>query len=356
MRCRIFSSNNIQKENTNMINVENDCDLFCTIMESMTEVENEAFQIQKEHLQVTYLGLKESNVEILTEGASDFLNRAAEFFKRLMEKIKGFFKKVLMYMSAYMGDFKKFLTTYKNELNKLDPEFEIRGYKYTIPSEAPVLDPLKQCVNNFNTELDSITTMKKAEIIQRKTDFISTENMDKLRGAILGISKPIEEDSFSETVRKTFRNGETDTIDITVDKSVLSNAIAMYETIEKQHKEVCKSRDELILLIDKLQNYFNKSASVVYRQGKQKIVMSKIEAGDKTVKTNGEIAIDNSNSKLMLINTYYNFKFVQSKEIGNITTLIAVEKANALKEQMKMTKDIIRKSLSVNRQRDKEGV
>ena len=282
-------------------------------------------------------------MEILQESFSDFIHSVISFFKNLLDKFKEFMKRIFMIIYAYLGDFEKFLDKYKEHLRGLDPKFTIKGFKYTFKSNIPNLDIIDNIINSYNSELNDIDNMTKDKIIEEREKFMATSNLNKIRANIIGISGEVDSDEYLKDVKKIFRDNNDEKIDIDVNKSFLTTVIADYPFLKKQYSDSIKERDNIITVIEKIKSFFEKSASIYYK-GKDKTIGAKLlnrngnkaQVGDNVEKSYSE-------SKINLFNTFFSFKFIQSKEVGSMCTMASIEKVNALKECLSFYRDIIKK-------------
>lgn len=342
----IFNKNNNSKPNMSINRSDNDLDLSIACLEMLTVAEDEYFSIQKEHMQATHLSMIHENLQILQEGIGDFFNSVINFFKNLLEKFKAFMKKAFMFLNAYIGDFDNFLNKYKEELLKLNPDFSYKGFKYTTTRELK-LHSIETLINEFNDDLHNLKELKIGDIIEMRKRFNEPTNLNKIRGSIIGASS-IDEDRFDEECFKYFRSGEYDAIDLDIKKNDISSYIAEYPGVKKSLKTASENRDKTITMVESIKKFFEKGASVSYN-GKSKSITTydavKNVKGTRVVDgTKGTSAY--SSDELRKVNAFYNFKFQQSKIIGNLAINASCDKVNAIKEQLKQTKAIIRQGMS----------
>ena len=170
---------------------------------------------------------------------------------------------------------------------------------------------------------------------------LSDANLDKVRAKVLGVSGPVSDEDFTEFVRKTYRDGEESTIDITVDTSMYRQTVDGVESLVKEKKAAEKLRDELLVLLDKTQKFFDKKVSTVYVDGNKKIATKKIDTTDNKFSTKDEEYSNYSDSTYNTFNEFVRFKYNYCRKVAAIVNLVATEYANAYKDQVKMSKDII---------------
>lgn len=332
---------------------------FCfehAILDIESVMEDFYFEANDNHMNAMYVGLKADNCDILEEGLKDFVDSSVEFFKRLIQKFKDFIKKVFMYLNAYIGDFNKFVTRYRKELLSKDPDFNIKGNDFTIPNNVPDMSVIDDLLSEYNSEIAHVGSMTKAEIIKQRNKIMSNDNMDSVRGKILGLSQKIQKDDFSEEAKKVFRNGEDSDKDININKEKVSDIVNNYNIFVKDYNNAKKQKDKMISLLENIKSFFQKSASLQYVEGKKSISASNVrrnDSGTSLVKT-GDNVEDFNSDKLLIYNAYFNFKFAYAKEVSTLCLNVMTERVNVLKQQLKQSKEILRKTLTSGTETEKE--
>ena len=317
-------------------------------LELLLVLEESYFNINSDHMRVTHLALKESNIEILTEGIGDFIHSVIKFFKDLLNRFTKFIKSIFMVIYAYIGDLDSFITKYKDKLKELNPNFTVKGYKYTFESNIPKLNEVTNVINDYNNELSQVHTMSKADIIKEREEFTSETFMNKVRAKVIGVSGEVASDDFLDRTKSIYRNNEDKVPqEISVDKMYLNSIIENYSNLKKVFTDTTSERDKVITLITSMKNFFEKSASTYYKDTNKMMGMHSISLNSNSsgIVKDERVEHQYDMKKMDVINTFFNFKYTQSKEIGNICVTAIIEKVNALKECMKMNKMIIHKSL-----------
>lgn len=303
------------------------------------------FDIVRENIRTIHAYRTIGDPEILTECTLDMFGKMGEFFKKMIDKIKEFFKKILMYVSAHFMEIDKFVKKYKNELDKVKKvDFDIFGYEFTIKN-GPDLSPFQDLVNSYNSTISDITKVKSKEINDEEFQKMSDDNLDQVRGTVLGAGKPIKEDDFLETARKYYRNGETETISIHVDESLFRSTVNQVEDLVKRKKDAEQLRDKLIVLLSKTEDFFNKKVSSVYVDKAKKIPMKKLDIKDNKFGTEKEEYHNYTHAAEFNLNKFIQYKYNYCRKVASIVNLVASEYCNAYKDNVKMSREIIVKSL-----------
>ena len=311
----------------------------------MYELENLHYGIIKENIQREHMYRVTKDPEILVEGFSSMIDSMANFFKKMIEKIKEFFRKALMYFNSYIMELDKFCTKYKKELDAVKKvKFTIRGFKFT-PRQEPNMQPFEKVVASYNDSLSNVTKLKESEIKVEQNEWMSTSNVDKLRGEISGIGKPISDDEFLEELRKYYRNGELDTEEIEVDMSMFRSVISSASEVTKGKKEAEKNRDELLRLLDSAEKFFSTKTATIYKDGTQNLKINRLSLKDEKLSKEEDEYVSYSSTVQSTTETLIKFKYNQTHTIATITNMVTTERVNAYKDLIKMNREIIQKAL-----------
>lgn len=337
---------NKSRENKSLfLPLENkDIDIQTYCLETMIALEEEFYQINSDNLLAAHYGIKEENLEILHEGFGDFINSAITFFSNLINRLKDFIKNVFLYISNFIGDFDKFINTHKDEIKKLNPDFDIQGYNYTINDSIPDLSILNNLIQDFNSEVSNIDKLKKSDIISQRNEFNSSVNKGKMRASILKRNSELSAEEFQQEIKLIYRDGEESQNTIHVDQNYLIKVVDNFPNVKRSFETIRRETDKAIILVNNLKNFFEKSANVYYRNNKKTIGTYKISNNNGSMKKDERVERDYDVDKLYILNTFFSFKFLQAKEIGNLTVSAMMEKTNALKEQLALYKSIVRRS------------
>lgn len=303
------------------------------------------YDIVKENMKLNHLCDITGDESIAMEGFSDIVSKMVNFFKEMIKKIKEFFRKIIVFVDSYFMELDKFTTKYKKELDAVKTaDFTIQGYKYTL-HDAPDMSPFRDIVNSYNSGLAEASKMNKDTIKKEQNEYLHPTNMDKIRATIMGAHKPVSDEDFTEEIRKFYRNGESDKVEIKVDMAMFKSIISGAKELTDGKKEAIKTRDTLIALLDKAQTFFDKKVSIVYREGSNKVTLTKVKVSDDNKFHEGDTEYV-SESGRKSIEQFIRFKYNQTHAIASIVSTVACERANAYKDNVKFHMEIIRQCLS----------
>ena len=301
-----------------------------------------------ENTRYTYMGEKEDCVEIVQESASDLLDKMVDFFKRLLAKVKEWFGKIFLLIQTLIGNTGKMLEQNKAAFLKKNASFDMQGYEYSIKDTTPNMEPIEKLVAEYNKEINNIKQLKGDEIGQRRTDFKG--QLHKFRGQILTSNESIEDGEFREACDAFFRKGDNETKTITVGRAYIERISSDYNNIKKTYDESVKQKRQLEVQLESLKKFFENGARQVKydSNGEKVITTSQIERKDTHVTRSGEgtqhVA---TTSTLKLLNTYFNYRYEQSKELSSMVITVLESKVRALKEQLKFYDTCVRKWITV---------
>lgn len=315
------------------------------LLSDIYDMNNLHYDIVKEDMTRLHYFNITGNSEILMEGFSDILTKMGDYFKKLIEKIKAFFKKILMFIDSCFMDLDKFVKKYNKELDAIkDLKFDIQGNDFTLHS-APDMSEFESIVASYNSEISDISKIKKDEISKEQQKYLEEDHLDKLRGEILGSNKAIAENDFQETVRKYYRDGELDTKTITITDTEFKTLIRNVPDMKKGKDDAENTRDKLLVLLDKTQKFFDTKASVVYKNNVKTINTKRISTSDNEFKTNDDY-VSYSDSNVQKLEVFLKFKYNQVNKVASMINMVASERANAYKDQLKQARMIIKAAIN----------
>lgn len=358
MLKNIFSNQESITKPFNLISeTESDIDCNRAMIECLTLIETEYFNIAKEHMMSNHIGYKENNVEILQESLSDMARNAVEFFKKVIKHITEFFKKSFTYISSYFGDFEKFINKYKDLILKSDPEFEIHGYNYTFNPKYPDESEIDNIISRYNSEISRIKDMEYKDITELKDNEWNDEVKNKLRAKVIGKTGEITAENYLEEVKRSYRGDKDKPDNIKVDTEYVQNIISTYSSIKKCLSDTKKDYDNIVKNLNIMKRFFESGVKVQY-VGNDKMInhSNSMSYTDKKITRTGDSTDEQYSTDLLKkYDTYYNFRFEQSKVLSAILTNAFYEKVNALKEQLKMYEKVIRRCLGSKKSDEKDG-
>lgn len=287
--------------------------------------------------------------DIVMESVMDTFKSIAEGIKKFIEKIKEFFRKILLYITSAYQDLDKVAVEVKKVIeNKTKINFTVDGFEFTVlDKKGPDTSEFKDIVSKYNTDMEKVADLKQHEIKKEITDWLEESNQDRLRAKTLGVHDSIPDDDFLEEVRKYYRNGEDSSHSITVDRAMVDKIISHAKRLEEAKRSSMKDRDELILLLSKTETFFGRTIQTFYKGSSRQINANKVNIDDnKFSKEDNIVTVNNETSKT--ITMYASYKSKQVNKIASMINLVACERVNALKDQIKQEREILRKCLFGN--------
>ena len=213
-----------------------------------------------------------------------------------------------------------------------------------MDKKGPDMTEFRSIVDEYNTDMENIQKLKIDDVKKSITDWLAESNLDKLRGQVLGVNKIISDDDYLTTVREYFRNDDSETIKITVDNSYVRGIISHAKKLEDIKKESIKDRDNLITLLSKTEKFFDRTIATSYRGTQARVNVDKINVDDnkfsredRYIKTTDDITRN--------VSSYATLKYKQVNKIASMINLVACERVNALKDQIKQERVILRRCL-----------
>lgn len=304
------------------------------------------FKNVQDDMKIRYLYETTGDPTVLMEGFNDIITNIGNFFSTMIEKIKEFSRKVFLRINSYLMDIDTFCTKYKPELDKItNVDFDIYGFEFTLHDE-PNMEPFSKIVDDYNAGISDVLKMKLVDIVKQQNEYMADSNLDRLRGIVLGVNRSIHRDEYLEEIRRYYRNGEIDAVELHVDTTVFKNIIQGSPMLMNEKKEAERTRDNLIKLLQKTETFFNKKVPLVYNsKGATNVELRRLN-----VSSDKKLSISDSEMKTIsgsveIIDRYVRFKYNQVRELSIMINMVATERANAYKDKVKMYKEIIQKAL-----------
>lgn len=326
----------------------------CSLYESIYQFEDINVDLFANMARSRYnASLMEGDRSILMEGLGDVCATIGNAIKKLIIAIKDFFVKFVKMITSFHMNLKDFVKKYKDDLLKVDCDFDIMGYDFKVlDSKDPNMDDFRELVDGYNSSLSNIDSVKKVDITKEGNAFLEEKHLDEIRGRVLGVGGVIPKDDFTETVRKYYRGtNEPDTVH--VNSGVVQEIVNTVDKLWDMKNKSIKDRDKIILLLNKAETFFHRKVGTAYRGNQKKVDARTFELDDdvRTAKTK-ETDINDSDSTLEKVNLLVTTKYNETRAVSSIINVVITERANALKDMVKQNRKIVGKALSSGKKSD----
>lgn len=305
-------------------------------------------QVFKSYVHTGLLMESGASDDIIVESVGDIFKTIADGLKKFIQKVKDFFKKILLYITSTYQDLDKVAAQVKEVIKDKDIDFTIDGFEFTVLDKSgPDITEFRNIVASYNDDMSDISKLKESEINKEILKWLEEDHLNELRGKTLGVNSKIPEDDFLDEVRSHYRNGEQTTKSIKVNKSMVQNIISHAKKLDDAKKSSIKDRDNLIELLTKSESFFDRTIYTYYKDSSKQMNVNKINIDNNKFKTeDNKVTVDDNSTKL--ITTYASYKARQVNKIAGMINLVACERVNALKDQIKQERTILRKCLFGN--------
>ena len=309
------------------------------------EAQESEFGVFESFVYSTYIMETNNTPDIIMESAMDILDRIVTAIKKFIDSIKEFFKKVFLFIASLWMDLGKLASEVKKVIDDKKIDFTIDGYKFTVKdASGPNMQEFQDLVSEYNTDMEDISKLKESEVKKRLQDWLEESNVSKVRGQVLGENSPIEEDDFLDAIRKKYRDGADTVSEIQVDRSMVDTIISGAKELEKVKKEATKDRDTLLTLLEKTQRFFDRTLPTMYKGSSLQADVGSIDVANNKFSKETKY-VDASSDRVKVLNIYTSLKYKQINKIASIINLVAAERVNALKDQIKQERTILRRCL-----------
>lgn len=298
---------------------------------------------------IFYKSIVESNgdSEIINESFHDFAVKVKELVDKFIKFIKSLFDKFISKLNEFVGS-DKFIITHKKDLDKFtsDHEFEYNGYEFTFTNNIPVCN----VCDKINEELyalevvikDNIDKPSAAKAIQdfynETIDKLSNGYYDKYRALVLNVTESILQSDFDMELFSTYRNGNTDTESITINKSRVMESYSRFDSYKTTKSQIEREKNRVTKDYESLKDSIYDMAKSSYDK----------DDGFITIKDSNRESIKYrlDRDSLYYIDLYIKSKASQIQEMSNIHALAFSAKLDAMKACFVQDKAILYKALS----------
>lgn len=307
--------------------------------------------------------LENSSTTVIHESFSDFFVKVKEIIDKFLKFLKSLFQRFLTQLARIIGS-DKYLEKHKKDFDKFKDgdKFKLDGFKYTFSDNIPVPDALVQynfdlfdnlLISDNNTpRTDNIVTAN--TITSTRTSLSDTlqDKYNDFRGTVIGKDgQKIYESDYSDALFKVFRDDNTTTETIDVDRAYIRIVLDRYFKFNKMQEYTNKQYKTVESAYKKVEEQIK---DLVKRNGdlSYKTFVDRLPTGSDTrisyydPNSGNDTGIAMSADVLTQLDMYVKTKTEQIKEYSNIHTLAFSAKLDALKECAKQDKETLYKALS----------
>lgn len=352
----LFDNNGLSKINKKdniSLSLESEYIGYINMDEEEIALERGYLNIMKDFYALGYIYSKESCDELLLEGLSDIGRMIKGWLNNLKEFIISIFSKLFKFVEGLFTTTDKFIEKHKDEIRSIKA-FKADLFKYDLSAieRAPITGEINDIISSYN-RISNLKNISKSEIDKSYKDFMDDDNLDSLRGKILGTNKSINMDDYLNEIKKTFRGGSNTPSNIDIDSNKLQSIMGDYGRIKDLINKAKKDRDILIKNLETLKSLFERGASK-YRDGNGNYYSARSVSTDEDAKVSAgkeERLEENDAGKIEL---YYKYHFNMTKQILTMTRMVITEKVNCLNEMSKSHKDILMKAIKQSNSKDED--
>ena len=297
-----------------------------------------------------YKSLNEAtNERAVLESFSDFFAGV----KQVIDKFIKFLKKLVdRFMVSIMKMVKSdnYIKKHKDLFSKIerDMEFEFKGFEYTfspmIPSPSAALDYNNSLFDDlYGDEKRQLTAQSvKSSVVAMDLE----KDYNEFRARVIGKDgDSIYISEFSQELYKVYRNGDSDTSNVTADAAYIRKCLNRFLDYTKIQKEVTHQRDEIIKAYEKVQ----KQVEDITRRNTdldKQAFLSRLPINSNITDIETTAGGTMMAAELMTqIDVYVRAKVDQIQEYSNIHLLSFGAKLDAMKECLNQDRNVLYTSL-----------
>lgn len=238
----MLKGENVTNDTLNIVSVTKIEENYYTnsTLKFLLEAENELLDYKKEFYKTL---LETDNPYIINESFNDVLDKIKKIIKKILAYIESIIKRFITQIAKFVGS-DKYILKMKDHIRKFtdSDSFNVDGYYFTIKDTVPVVDIVGLDLSEFRDELRNIDskniTAKLSKLAGLIAEISDESKMDDIRGQILNVNNPITETDFTNQVFAVFRDGKSDTSNLTIDREYVMNAISDYSEYKSKIKDV----------------------------------------------------------------------------------------------------------------------
>lgn len=289
--------------------------------------------------------------DVLMEGASDIIDTILSSIRKLLRAIRDFFANIIRAILAISMDYRKYVKTYKNELENANPRFTFKGYTFAgLFASAPSMEEFEKAINAYNTMISEPNPDEMKAHRNEIKSWLEESHVEEVRAKVLGIRGTIEQEQFSDKVRAYYRGcegGEVVKEDILIDSTYVRKLVSDVENVYRLKDKADKDRKNISAMLAKTEDFFSKKAATVYRGANKRIAAHKIDyarSGQKVSFSDNELTytdkVDDAITKL--INAMYS----QVRVLSGIINVCISERAIGFQDYIKQCRVILGEAIT----------
>lgn len=225
----------------------------------VAESTEEWFNLREKMMRLEHVAIIREDEDLLAEGANDFFKRIADFFKKMLGKLKELWQKFTTMINNLVSSDKDFVSKYEKVLrNKSLAGFETKGHAWKDGNLGDSLkfDTLLRDAEGYLARVNKTRT--EADVKKFREEVDGQEFGDTVRGKLLGGSKKVEAGEFGEEVRRSFMsNGDVDTVDLDSKNLNLGVMLETIKTANKSIESAQKSQKAIEKLLEEAAKFYD---------------------------------------------------------------------------------------------------
>ena len=345
-----------------------------SLLEDIYNFEFESVNITRGSLQTMLQYEMYGDTEVMMEGVRDIFSNMAAAIRRLIDAITGFFSKFLRIFQAQSMEHTKFcdkwgdkiLDAANNSGNKVI--FTMNGYNFKVMDRPdPNMDSFDKVVSDYDWALTTLSVgsaardgatkipMHIAEYKTAANEFLSDENIDRLRGDVLGTKKPISADDFTDEIHE-FYYGSKDAVTISVTSDIVQRVINRADNLKQMNSRVMKNKANIIRLLRNAEAFFSKKADLTYEKGHRVVNMQSftydVDRGSSKIQSS---SFNPGEQYLNDINSVINLTYHKTKTVASIINTVITAQSKALVDMMRQDRKLLTKAPGSPLHKDDDG-
>jgi hypothetical protein len=224
----------------------------------IAESTEEWYNLREKMMKVEHVSIIREDAALLNEGANEFFKKIADFFKKMLAKIREIWKKFTVAISKQCLNDKKFVDKYEKVLaNKDYASFKTSARKWVTTGLGKDLK-FANILREAESHMAEVNDMQSSKDLDEYRGRVSGNEYEaSLRGLILGVGS-IDANDFASEIRKHFFVGkEEDAQEVTGRELNVQAMLAVVKSADKNVEDAQKEEKDIEKLLSELAKFYD---------------------------------------------------------------------------------------------------
>lgn len=290
--------------------------------------------------------LEADNEYIIQESFSDVLSKIKAIIKKILAYIDTLIKRFVTQIAKFVNS-DKYIIKMKSTIDKFSDEdkFNINGYVFTFDDNIPATDTQELNLTEIRKVLvdlnDKPFEKKAVELAELISNVASDNQLDDIRGKILGVNYPVTDLNFNNEAFAVYRDGKGEESYLEFDREKIKKAYNDFTGYKDKIKSAKRMQGRLNSEYKNIENSID---------GIIKAVM-KLDGDSKLRNTQSGSSTDYRAELSAIIDKLINQIVNMLTKIANLHTIAIAAKLDALNAAIVQDRQVLYKAISLTQKK-----